>query len=481
MSTPEVRLLIPPNATADEVDLRQGIADLKDNAEWVDYFCREVDRSYRGLYYQARLAAYSAITAPLKPKPYGLKAIRTKLHLLLLGAAGSGKGLIMDLMESLSPGAANFGVSTSASLQGTLTKGNWTPGAAYESRDRLLLIRELFQTTRHGEHYENLTLDLNEVLEYPHRVTKRLVTNPLAPQQIRLLNRFYPDVRFARTMFEYEAPLALIAGTWITNIREFRNRVTEGFLDRFLPVPIHFGSDDAITAVRNMWDRLAAPQGSEQSSSLEYFRRIFKALYWTSTEFAKVVGYKPIERIDLPTQQARLLKEESERAMREADEQVRSKLGKQSFQPPLLFRDFQDVFRVALADAVSRRFTDTETQPGVITIDEPATETALKFLPMMRQNAVWLTLEVLHPSQVPTVPDTPTFWDAYRIIEEMGCHGVSNEGFEGVCRYYGIAKERAQDRLKRLVDEGLVVKENGRLMAALHKRMEQWHSQQNLC
>jgi hypothetical protein len=457
----------------DLADLIEGYNALKRNPDWVEDLCSVVDHQYRGLREPMHLAVCSAITSSLPPVPYGLRPFRANLNTLLVGSPGSGKGVAMDILLALCTHAIEYGVGSSAALQGSMDKFGWVPGKAYEAKRHLLLIRELLQSTRRGEHFQDLPLDLNESLEYPHRVMKRLASFGFSQQgKINSAAKLYPDVKFARNEFGYSSPFSVVAGTFIQNMQYFRSRVSEGFLNRFVIAGIEYDIDQAQLSVRNFWEQIAREDNGINKEQLEYFRKCFKALYWTSTEFAKVIDREPIRLIELPDRHRRIFADESVNAVRESFEQVSSA---SRSNPPLLFRACQDLYRIALADAVSRRFSETETSPGVITIDDRATEAALTFLPAMVKNNTWLMKEVSTPSPAPIVPEAQSFWEEFRIIHNYGAyHGLTESEFSGICTYEGIGRERSKKRLDSLVKNKLVERDqNGRLFSHVRRLMMQ--------
>src|SRR2546426_2812850 len=114
------------------------LEELRAKPDWLKDLVSFYGQSHRGLAHWLYLSCLAAITSGIeKPIEYAGSPIRSKIHLLLKGQTGGGKGFIMGVIEDLFPKVEIQGVATSAavlgSISGTGTRegGRWTPGKAF--------------------------------------------------------------------------------------------------------------------------------------------------------------------------------------------------------------------------------------------------------------------------------------------------------------------------------------------------------------
>lgn len=145
-----------------------------------------------------------------------------------------------------------------------------------------------------------------------------------------------------------------------------------------------------------------------------------------------------------------------------------------SISPPLLFREQQDILRIAVGDTASRRFAGTEMEPGVLEVDSRAVQTALRYLPMIVESSVamhTLAYRIHAPSSKPRARPM-ALWDEYEIVYRSGPPGISEETYYGYCREFDLEADRATKRLNKLLEAGLLDrKADGNIFASVFKRI----------
>ncbi len=489
LSFEEISDPITRSTIKEEMDIKQGLEELRD-PNWLLDLSYGIDKSHKGLGHASYLALLAAVTAPLPPIPYTSFPIRSKINVLFQGPPRCGKGLIMDMIRTVSPDCQQMGTASSAALTGTIDKfGNWTPGKAFYSRNRTLIIRELFQSFRRGEHYQDLVWDMNELIEYPHVVSKTLGSLKIPSLRLEALKQKYPGVDFVHeNEFTYKAPCAVIGGVPAMGLEQMYSRVTDGFLSRFVLVNINYDRREAQQASDNFWDNVMPEENSDENVDdiiskvdLEMYARMMRTLYLASESEFNVTGAGPIERFQLGRQEREILKSETKRAMLEAWDRVvdnlpghKAKDDSASISPPILFCGEQDVLRIAVADAASRRFSGTETEPGVIQLDRKAIMTALRFLPVIVETSVEMHTEAyrISGSSTKRTARPMVFSGEYEIVYRMGPAGLTEEAFFAICKESDLQSEAAGKRLKMLVDSGLVErKADGKIFAVIYKRL----------
>src|SRR5438477_7788153 len=96
---------------ASEIGL--AIEELRSNPEWLRDLTNFYTRSHRGLGHWIYLSLLAAISSSIThPIDYVGSPIRSKIHLLLKGQTGGGKGFIMGVIEDLFPKVEIQGVAT---------------------------------------------------------------------------------------------------------------------------------------------------------------------------------------------------------------------------------------------------------------------------------------------------------------------------------------------------------------------------------
>jgi hypothetical protein len=267
-------------------------------------------------------------------------------------------------------------------------------------------------------------------------------------------------------------------------LREMYNRVTEGFLSRFVVVNINYDREGAGRASDNLWNNvMPEEEGQEEvegiipKAELEMYARMMRTLYLTCESEFNVTNVPSIKRYRLEKQEREVLKAETKKAMLEAWDRVandvlgsKAKDESASIPPPFLFREEQDVLRIAVADAASRRFAGTEVEPGILQIDRRAMMTGLLHLPLIVQTSVEMHTGANRIRASRSRGPPMTFWPEYEIVYNAGPVGISQEWFDAICREHQVDSERAAKRLTKLLEHGHVERKvDGKIAAAIYR------------
>ncbi|MGO9643768.1 MAG: hypothetical protein ACLPY5_03355 [Candidatus Bathyarchaeia archaeon] len=475
----ELALPILPQISNNEInelsEIKQGLEELTD-PDWLRKLSIRVEKSYNGLGSPFYLASLAAISALLPPLPYGQGFIRSKINVLLQGPPRSGKGVIMDLVSKLCPKTVEMGTVSSAALVGSIDKyGDWTPGKAYHAKNGLLIVRELFQSFRRGEHYQDLVWDFNELVEYPHLMSKTLSSFKLAPNKMKNLREMYPDVNFVRSNeFSYEAPCAVIAGVPDMGLQQMYERITDGFLSRFILVKINYSREEAEAASNNLWKNVLPDQTSvsDNSLNLDTGNRMLKTLAITSNSDFDSTNTLSLKRVVIEGPERERLRAGTVEALLKSWDEVKRQTKNESITPPILFREQQDVLRIAIADAVSRRFAGTGTETGIVRVDERAVLTGLRYLSVIVEISIRMHVEALRLENgaLRTNSKPMALWNEYEMVVCSGSAGTSDKQFEHGCADFGLNVEKALQRLKILLDKGEVYRDtNNNIIASIYK------------
>ena len=467
-----------------------GIDELK-NPNWINEIVSYYDASHKGLKDAIYLTLLASISSSLIPIPYSGSPIRSKLNLLLRGQHGGGKGFLMEMIEKLSPNVQKMGATTSAALLGGVDKqGKWVPGKAYWAKYGILIIRELFQSFRAGEWYADISSDLNEICEFPHEVSKTNLGSII--KDVAQAKLEYPDVAFPHNNeFQYHAPVAVIAGVPELSLYDILTRVSEGFMSRFIEIPISYDRIEAESGIHNFWGNVlpAFREDAEilqqsQDAKEQQFRRCFYMLYssnlgrWYDVSLNPASlprRIEPVRGFILPDKLRKLFEEESIRCLNRSLDNVQREFkltDVESVRPPILFRECGDLLRLACCDAVSRRFAGTEHE-GYIRVDDAAANKAVQFLYMITETSVNHMVESRKIKKLATIQTASLFWLEYDLIRQSGHMGIpSADFFVGLEKNFRVSRKRAETRLKKLCNSELVEERDGVLYATILTRIK---------
>jgi len=455
-----------------------GFEELK-NPDWMMEMSNHFEQSHRGTRRWIYLTGLQSVTTPLPPINYVGSPIRSKLNFLLKGQAGGGKGFIIHSIHSLCPNVHHLGIVTSAALVGGINKkGEWVPGEAYWARYGILTITELFQTLRSGEFYESTIFDLNEIAEYPHRISKSIVTGRISDMASTM--QLYDGVEFPSfNKFTYECPLAVVAGVPEMSLRDLMTKVQEGFVSRFIEIPISYTRSEAEQGLDTWWDNVLVPTTTDESELLQKFRRCFYVLYGANFGILKdLYNVEPITDFRLPIEHRETLESETKRALKDSwnlveesvkEEKLMSDEENPSSPPPILFRECGDIIRICVADASSRRFSGTEIDPGIIEIDDRAVKIALEYLNMIVETRVHTLIEAKRIMRFRIAIRPMLLRAEYDLLCQQGEQGMPEDSFvKAIVTVLGVRLERAKKTVEKLKSSGLVVEKEGKLIAKIY-------------
>jgi len=452
--------------------------ELRNNPNWLSTMALHYEKSHQGLRHWLYLAGLQSVSSSLPPIAYSGAPIRSCFHLLLKGNPGGGKGFIMDRISTICPNVHSLGKCTSDGLLGAIDrKGLWVPGKAYFARNGVLVIRELFQSLRSGEHYESISMDLNELCEYPHEVSKTVISSKVANTgEMELL---YDGVTFpSPNEFRYNSKCSVIAGVPEMTLRDLLLRVSEGFLSRFIELPIGYSRVEAKSALNAFWDNVLLPEVNTLLDPESLFTRCFFILHASALGGLYRTGFNipPIRGFNIPIDLRTVLRKETLRALDDAWGKIEQAVkegklfGEQEepeVPPPILFRECGDVLRIAVADAASRRFSGTENPPGMITVDKRAIETALLYLSVIVETRVKALLESRRIAKFRVSTRPSIMSAAFEVVRSRGPQGIGEEELENtLINVYGVSKRRAKKEIENLKISNSVVVKEGKLVGS---------------
>jgi hypothetical protein len=295
--------------------------------------------------------------------------------------------------------------------------------------------------------------------------------------------------------FTYQAPCSLIAGVPEISLYDMLARISEGFMSRFIEIPIGYDRVEAVAGIENWWKNVL-PAGREDSQMIQEndllleqrFRRCFYMLHWANMGWgSELRNIRPLEGFLLSEKIRSMFEDECLRAFNRALDTVEKHFGEpvnkalfgtndiQSVRPPILFRECGDLLRLACCDAVSRRFAipnGTEHHPGWVRIDDIAANKAIPFLAMIAETSVNNMLEAKKIKKLASTYKPSLLTVEYEIIREAGQVGISTVDWYAVLeKKWNISRKRAEPRLRKLIDIDLVEEKSGVLYSTLATRL----------
>ena len=443
----------------------------RNNPKWLKSLGRYYEKLYRGVGHWMELIGLQSISGSLPFIPYGNELIRSCINLFCKGGWGFGKGLLITLAQDLMPRVQRLNSMTSAALLGAINKkGEWVPGEAYWARYGILAIPELFQTIRRGEHFEGICEHLCEILEYPHHIRSSRVTFSIS--DIASTMQYYEGVSFPQpNIFEYDTPECGLIATAEFSLPVLLQKLSSGFLSRFVDIPIAYSTSEADEAVRNYWNTVLIPTTENDTFDKDTFRRLFYIVWWFNMGWGKdMFGIPPITSYSLPVEHRNTLEKESLEVMKEAWKKLDKKPEeeKELSSIPVFIRESQDLLRIVCADAASRRFETDEHLTGVIEIDEEAVKTGLEYFYTIAISRVNMAIEYGKIIRQSSLGESYINDPCYQIIKESGKQGIFQvEVVEAMKRSpFNWNDRRTYRRIEKLRDVDKVITSDGRRLWA---------------
>src|SRR5207302_8321666 len=217
----------------------------------------------------------------------------------------------------------------------------------------------------------------------------------------------------------------------------------------------------ALDGLKTFWDNVLLPSGDNGEGNILRYRRMCSVMHaanmgWLGNRMPE------LRNIILPGNIRELLQQETMRALESCwnrltgpDASGNPFLQRQA-PPPILFRESGDVLRIAVADAVSRRFTETERphNPGIVQIDEKAATTALEYLNVIAETRTQMFLEAMKVQRfrVPTKPAISGV--AYDLIRRSDISGIHTETLiEIMALEYLFSRQEAIHQIQGLLHQ----------------------------
>lgn len=436
-------------------DLVSGLKFLQDE-DWLKKVSAYYESHYKYVGRWWELLGLQQVSIGLPPLPYGKETVRSQFHVLIRGPPSTGKSTLVYTIKDVGVNPIELGDVTAAKIVGSIKEGEWVPGEAYKAKDGVLLIPELGETVKSGEHYSEVIYHLIQLME-DQKLIKSLVQpfKEVEKEREKWMNvKFSPDGHI-----EYECNACLTVATWEMNEINLMEKVTQGFYSRVFEIPMNYTKSQLFEVLDNIWQNISGVSIFPEDINMNNIKTAFEIMYCANkgilsgepdfAQFSSVVFPPPLSST-LIKQYKEMVTDILKDLNLEDDENMVL---------PVLIREPLDGFRFACADAVSRRFCGTMDNNGIVTVDERAINTATEYLRILVNRRVELYKKMTKYMKLSAVEPELMVSDEYRLIFGSGKEGITEESFIEICtKRYNVAERTVMRHIDKLLYEKAVKK-----------------------